>query len=101
VFDYSVYFCVLILESYSRYFDPINNNHPAVKTSYSRQHHLSLSIGSEIPITIIDIVGYSEPISPFGLSRQRVLIGINNMIFNVPPPALLLYMKISIPNRQS
>jgi hypothetical protein len=29
-FNYSVYFEVLILELYSRYFDPHNNNHPAV-----------------------------------------------------------------------
>ncbi len=31
---YSVYFSVLILELYSRYFDPLNYNHPAVN-----KHH--------------------------------------------------------------
>ncbi len=30
LFDYSVYFSILILELYSRYFDPLNNNHAAV-----------------------------------------------------------------------
>jgi hypothetical protein len=34
LFDYSVYFSILILELYSMYFDPLNNNHPAVN-----KHH--------------------------------------------------------------
>jgi hypothetical protein len=34
MFDNSVYFSVLILELYSRYFDPLNNNHLAVN-----KHH--------------------------------------------------------------
>jgi hypothetical protein len=30
VFDYLVYLSVLILELYSRHFNPLNNNHPVV-----------------------------------------------------------------------
>jgi hypothetical protein len=41
------------------------------QTSYSRQCHLCLSIGSERPITIIDIEGYTEQISLYWLSRWR------------------------------
>ncbi len=69
VFDSSVYFSVLILELYSRYFDP-HKQQPSgsQKTSFSRQRYLCLSIGSERPIVIIDIEGYLELISPNGLS---------------------------------
>ncbi len=77
LFDYSVFelfrvFSVLILELYSRYFNPtLQQPSGSQLTSYSRQHHLCLSIESERPITIIDIEGYPEPISPYGLSRRR------------------------------
>jgi hypothetical protein len=64
-------FSVLILEMYSSYFDSVIQQPTSSQlTSYSRQRHLCLSIGSESPVTINDIEGYPELISPYGLSRR-------------------------------
>jgi hypothetical protein len=51
LFDYPVYFCVQILELYSRYFIPIhNNNHPPVN-----KHHTS---DSTIFVLVYEVRAY-------------------------------------------
>jgi hypothetical protein len=56
--------------TYSRYFEPINTttNRQSINII---QCHLFLSIRRDRPITIIDVEGYPEPISPYGLSRWQ------------------------------
>ncbi len=70
--NYSVYFlswswkCIPdILISFYNNQQAINKHHTTDSTIFS------LSIGSERPITIIDIEGYPEPVSLYGLSGKR------------------------------
>jgi magnesium-transporting ATPase (P-type) len=71
-FSYSVFklfsVCsVLILEMFSRYFDPIKHQPSSSQsTSYSRQGHLLSYYRSKRPITVIHIEGNTKPISPTG-----------------------------------
>jgi hypothetical protein len=63
--DYSALFSVLILELYSRYFNPHINNHPASQeTSYTRLRHLLSHYRKREPITIKE----KYPISPIPLA---------------------------------
>jgi hypothetical protein len=72
---YSVYFLFWYWKCIPGILIPLYNHHQAVnKTSYSRQCHLCLSIGIERPIIIIDIEGYPEPVSPYGLADSETLL---------------------------
>ncbi len=69
--NYSVYFLSsswkipgILIPSYTNH-QAVNKHHTADSAIFC------LSIGSERPITIIDIERYQEPISPNGISRWR------------------------------
>ncbi len=71
VFDYFVYLSVLILELYSRHFNPLNNNHPVLNKHHTTDSIIFVLVWEQEPITIIDIEGCLEQISPYGLSRRQ------------------------------
>ncbi len=73
LFGYSVFDYSFILELYSMYFDPLStNNHPAVNKHHTSDSVIfSLSIESESLLPSWTLLGYWEPISPYGLSGGR------------------------------
>jgi hypothetical protein len=74
VFDYLIipeYFSVLIRELYSRYFNPHNNNHPAVNKHSTADSTIFILVKEARAYYYHRHSGISEPISPYRLSRRR------------------------------